>query len=69
MVTIPLGWWLVPALLTIVFFGGWRLFGVRMQPQRGSMYPDMGGGLIELGGYLVAALLAVMAWLVWALLT
>ncbi len=68
-ISVTLGWWLAPALLTIVLFSGWRLFGVRMQPQRGSMFPDMGGALMELGGYLAAAFLSVIAWLIWALLT
>jgi hypothetical protein len=67
--TLSVGWWLVPAIITIALLVGWRLFGVRMQPNRGSMFPDAGGALMELCGYLVATLLAVIAWLIWAVLT
>lgn len=69
MVTIAFGWWLAPAILTIAFLAGWRVFGVRMQPQGGSMFPDTVGALVEMAGYLVAALLSTIAWLIWALLT
>ena len=34
-----------------------RFFGVRMQPNRGSMFPDAGGACMELCGYLVIAAL------------
>jgi hypothetical protein len=33
------------------------------------MFPDAGGALMEIGGYLVALLLSVIAWLAWALLS
>lgn len=64
---VSLGWWLLPLSVTVFLIFGWRLFGVRMQPQRGSMFPDLGGALIEGGGYLVAVLLFVIVWLLWGL--
>lgn len=67
-ITIAAGWWIVPAVFTVALFAGWRLFGVRMEPSRGSMFPDAAGLLVEIGGYLVAALLAVIVWLLWAML-
>lgn len=67
--TVFLGWWLAPAIFTVAIFLAWRLFGVRMQPSQGSMFPDAVGALMEMGGYLVALLLSVIAWLVWALLS
>lgn len=66
-ITISLGWWLLPLAITTLLLGGWRLFGVRMQPNNGGMFPDAGGALMELCGYIVAALLSVIVWLLWAL--
>lgn len=66
-IEIAFGWWLAPASATVALVGGWRLFGVRMKPQGGGMFPDTVGALVELGGYLTAFLLSVIAWLVWAL--
>jgi hypothetical protein len=63
--TISFGWWLLPASVTVALLLGWRLFGARMEPQHGSMFPDALGAFVEAGGYLVAALLSVIAWLVW----
>jgi len=67
--TLYFGWWIVPALFTVTVIAGWRLFGVRMQPKGGSMFPDAGGALMELLGYAIAFLLSAIAWLMWALLT
>jgi hypothetical protein len=67
--TVSLGWWLAPAIFTVAILLAWRLFGVRMRPLQGSMFPDAGGALMEIGGYLVALLLSVIAWLAWALLS
>ncbi len=66
-ISISFGWWLGPAVVTIALFAGWRLFGVRMQPNRGGMFPDAAGAFIEIGGYLVMTLLSLIAWLIWAL--
>lgn len=68
MFTITFGWWLAPLAFTVFILAAWRLFGVRMQPSNGSMFPDAGGAILEIGGYLVAFLLSAIAWLVWALL-
>lgn len=65
--SLTLGWWIAPATLTATLLTAWRLFGVRMQPNNGGMFPDMGGALMELLGYVVALLLSALAWLVWAL--
>jgi hypothetical protein len=67
-ISITLGWWLVPAVFTVAILLAWRIWGVRMQPNNGSMFPDAAGALFELLGYVVALLLAAVAWLVWALL-
>jgi hypothetical protein len=65
---ITLGSWLVPALITVALLLTVRLFGPRMQPQNGSMFPDMGGALIEALAYLAALIVSLLAWLIWALL-
>lgn len=67
-ISITLGWWLAPAAFTILILLAWRIWGVRMQPNNGSMFPDAAGALFELLGYVVAFLLASIAWLIWALL-
>ena len=64
---ISLGWWLLPLAITIGGFAAVRMFGPRMAPQNGSMFPDALGGIMELGSYLVMALVSVIAWLIWAL--
>lgn len=66
--TISLGWWLVPLGITIALFAGWRLHGVKQQPNNGGMFPDFMGGIVEGIGYLVAALLAVIVWLIFFLI-
>jgi hypothetical protein len=67
--TISFGWWLVPAFVTVCAFSANRLFGARMGPQNGSMFPDIGGALMELLGYVAALAVSLLAWLIWALLT
>lgn len=67
--TLNFGWWLAPALFTVTVMAAWRLFGARMRPQNGSMFPDVGGALMELLGYAIALLLSAIAWLIWAVLT
>ena len=66
--TIVLGSWLVPAVITVALLIAVRLFGPRMQPQNGSMFPDMGGALLELLTYTAALIASLVAWLIWALL-
>lgn len=67
-VTISFGWWILPAVITVVSFIGWRMFGVRMDTHNVGYLPDFGGCLFEIIGYLAAALLSVSAWLLWSLL-
>lgn len=66
-VSISLGWWLLPLAMTTAAFIVVRVFGPRMQPQNGGMFPDMGGALMELLCYAVAAIFSLLAWLIWAL--
>lgn len=64
---IHIGTWLIPAAVTLALFAGWRIWGVRMKPNGGQMFPDAFGAMAEVGGYLVAGLLSVIVWLIWAL--
>lgn len=66
--TIQIGWWLAPTLITLSLFLGWAIWGIKMGNQGGGMFPDFGGAFLQLGGYLVAALMSSFAWLAWALL-
>jgi hypothetical protein len=65
---LSIGWWLLPLAITICLFAAHRMYGPRMAPGGGHMFPDALGAFFELGGYLLAALVSVIAWLVWALL-
>jgi hypothetical protein len=67
-IQLSLGWWLAPLALTLLTFGCAMVFGPKMQPQRGSGYPDFGGALAELLKYAAAGNASLLAWLVWALL-
>lgn len=64
---LSLGSWMLPAIFTFAAIGGWFWLGVKEQPRGGSMFPDFGGMLMEMGGYVIAILVSVIAWLVWAL--
>lgn len=65
--TISFGWWMAPTLVTLLTFLAAWAFGPKMQPQRGSMFPDIGGALMELLSYAAALVVSLLAWLVWAL--
>jgi len=60
--TIELGWWLVPAVITLVCFGA-AAFASR----------DMGndqygaGAVISFGFYLAACVVSLAVWLIWSL--
>lgn len=65
--SIALGWWIVPALITVLLILAWRVFGVRHDPYAGQ-FGDPAGVLFELLGYVIAALLSAITWLVWGVL-
>ena len=67
-VTFGLGWWLLPTAVTIAAFVAVYLFGPKMRPNNGGMFPDVLGGIMELGSYLLAVVASLIAWLLWALL-
>lgn len=67
--TISIGSWMIPAALMLLAFVGVRIFGPRMKPQDGGMFPDMGGALLELLCYALAAIFSLGVWLIWALVT
>lgn len=64
-VYVSLGWWLAPALITLAAFVAVRIFGPRMRPNGGL--GEMVVGLLELLAYGAAALVSLIAWLIWAL--
>jgi hypothetical protein len=66
--TIQLGWWVAPAFVTVALFVGWAIWGIKMDGKSGGMFPDFWGAFLQLGGYLIAALLSSFAWLAWAIL-
>ncbi|MEZ0212403.1 MAG: hypothetical protein ACAH27_05565 [Xanthobacteraceae bacterium] len=67
--TITIGWWALPAIFTILALACTRMFGPRMSPANGGMFPDIGGALAELACYAFAIIGSLIAWLIWAVLT
>ena len=66
--TLSAGWWLLPTFVTVASLVAVRIWGPRMQPQNGSMFPDLGGALLEGLFYAGALVLSLICWLAWALL-
>lgn len=60
--TIEFGWWIIPAVITFLTFG----YAAFMSRQEGT---DRYGvaAIISLGFYLVASVISLLAWLIWAL--
>jgi len=65
--TIEFGWWILPLAVTITAF----VIAYRASPEtRPSNYlPDVVSPMIGFGMTLVAAIVSLVAWLVWALAT
>ncbi|UXT31980.1 hypothetical protein [Agrobacterium tumefaciens] len=63
-IAIGFGWWVVPALITVLTFG-----------YAAFMSRDMGndrfgaGAVITFGFYLLASVASLLAWLIWSLAT
>ncbi|TIW11279.1 MAG: hypothetical protein E5V66_14030 [Mesorhizobium sp.] len=64
-ISIALGWWLAPAFITVVAFMAARLLGPRMRSNGGI--GEVVVGLMELLCYGAAAVVSLLAWLIWAL--
>ncbi|KAA3527062.1 hypothetical protein GOZ96_04815 [Agrobacterium vitis] len=60
--TIGFGWWIVPAVITLLAFG----YAAFMSREEGN---DQYGvaAIISLGFYLMAAVVSLLAWLIWSL--
>lgn len=63
--TISFGWWLAPAIFTAAIFLLVLLRGPKMSKDRGGMFPDALGAMLEVASYVLAALLSIIAWLIW----
>jgi hypothetical protein len=64
--TIELGWWLAPLAITLTSF----FLAERSSPKSsGRDYGSIGDGLVGMFYHLLAALLSLSAWLIWALAT
>ncbi|WPE22482.1 hypothetical protein [Shinella zoogloeoides] len=61
--TVEFGWWLIPALITLLAFGAAAFMSRDMGNDRFGA-----GAVISFGFYLMAAVASLLAWLVWALL-
>lgn len=65
--TISYGWWIAPAVVTASLCVVCWLKAPRMQPQNGSMFPDLGGALMNGLCWAAAIIVSLVAWLIWAL--
>lgn len=65
--TIGLGWWIAPALVTVLALG-WALFMSRDEGSHGD-YASIGNAFVALVIYGAALIVSLIAWLVWAVLT
>lgn len=65
--TINIGWWLIPLLVTVVSF----TVAVRKAPQdqRGGYVPDVISPMLGAALLLIAAIVSLFAWLIWALVS
>ena len=61
-IIIGLGWWLVPAVVTLLSFGAAVFMSRDMGDDRFGA-----GAVIAFGFYMMAAVVSLVAWLVWAL--
>ncbi|GAA4169179.1 hypothetical protein [Shinella granuli] len=60
--TVDFGWWLVPAVITLLSFGIAAFMSRDMGDDRFGA-----GAVIMFGFYLMASVASLAAWLVWAL--
>lgn len=64
-ITIPIGWWVVPALVTALV-AVWLWYEEIMSPPT-SGYGALGAAAVSLMRILFATVLALAVWLAWAL--
>lgn len=65
--TITMGWWLVPLAITVATFGGFAVWSISQPPASG--YDSIGAGIAAAMVFLLATVVSLVAWLVWAVLT
>lgn len=63
-VTITLGWWAIPAAMTIALVV-WAFFPVRTNS---TGYGRIGEAMVQVIYLMFGAILCLIAWLIWALL-
>jgi hypothetical protein len=63
--TITIEAWVIPALLSVLWLGGWVIWS-SAQPQS-SGYGAIGAGLVDLIALLAAVILTLATWLIWAI--
>lgn len=66
-ITIGLGWWLLPAAVTVAAFV-WRWWLHKGEPRTYGGYSGIGDGIGRLLSLFAALTAALFAWLIWALL-
>ena len=65
--TIELGWWLIPLAITLISFATAKSKTPPTQPS--GYIPDVVSPMIGVGATLIAAVVSLLAWLIWALAT
>ena len=63
-ITLTFGWWLIPAIITLIAFGKWTIYV--LQRESGGDY-DFGDdlGVNAVIGLLVAAIISSFSWMVY----
>lgn len=61
--TISIGWWIAPMVVTLICFGWATFVGMTDEPDQYGV-----GSIIALGFYMAVAVVSLLAWLIWALL-
>lgn len=65
---ITFGYWLIPAIVTVIAFG-WHLWMHKDEPKTHSGYGNIGAAAGRLITLFMAAIVALVAWLIFAVMT
>lgn len=66
--TITLGWWIAPALVTLTLFG-WAWLKCMNEDHHAGMFAPAASAIMALVLFPPAAVVSLIAWLIWALVT
>lgn len=65
-ISLSLGWWLAPLAVTIIAFAWHFLLWANQPPPSG--YGAIGDGIAATASFLLALVVSLVAWLIWAVI-